>query len=168
MHVALMVNEETPPFSPPRAALVRLAVLLALASSGEGCASLRSGRPPKAPPTATAQSTAEAAPPGPAQPPAEVRVGSVRMIGRGGKFVLVETLGGGPLTLLDGQALHCRPGLEPGAPASAHLRLSRERRHQFASADVVDGQPRLGDAVFIGGPAAPGGSLPPSPPGGRP
>lgn len=113
----------------------------------------------------------------PAHPLAETRVGSVRMIGRDGKFVLVETLNGGILTLPDGQALHCRSGAEPGANRTADLRLSRERRLQFASADVVSGQPHVGDAVFVGGPGGRVGpsllpaeieNLPPPPaPGGR-
>ena len=64
-------------------------------------------------------------------------------------------MSGGLLPLPDGQEMHSRTGGEPGAPLTANLRLSRERRQPFVAADVVDGQPNVGDAVFVGGATGP-------------
>lgn len=156
--------------------LARVAALVALATAGGGCASRKSEKQP----VLAMSGGVPSADPAPAERMAslmlESRVGTVHLIGRGGKFVLFETTSGGLLTLPDGQDLHCRSGAGPGASRTADLRLSRERRQQFASADVVSGQPQVGDAVFIGGPvktpsslpAETGGMLPPpSAPGGR-
>lgn len=162
--------------------------MLALAAASGGCASLTLRKHPAPAQVASGRPAGAAGQAALArQPLPEGRVGTVRMIGRGGKFVLVETLDGGMLMLPNGSDLHCRLSAAPGAASTAELRLSRERRLQFASADVVSGQPRVGDAVFVGGqglaPTGPGlggiiapsllppeigGTLPPPSAGGRP
>lgn len=140
---------------PAQRALAVLAAAITLA----GCAPSGPGKnalPPAATAVPPGEEAIAVAPPSTAprtlQIANEGRIGTVRMLGRGGRFVLVETLNGGMLPLPDGQDLHCRANAEPGAPPTANLRLGRERRQQFATADVVDGQPQVGDAVFVGGP----------------
>ena len=141
--------------------MVRIIAAMALAAGGGGCVAFHSNRHLNSP---QQNRSARGAALGPAQnqriaaPSQETRVGTVAMIGRGGKFVLVETLGGGLMPLPEGQDLHCRSGAELTATRTADLRLSRERRQQFTSADVVDGQPHVGDAVFVGGSTAPPGA----------
>ena len=73
-------------------------------------------------------------------------LGNVHVIGTGGRFVLVQaSVGMAVAGLTDGQALVCRgTGVD-----TATLRVSRERRPPFVVADVVSGEPHLGDEVFV-------------------
>ena len=78
--------------------------------------------------------------------PAVQLLGTVHVIGSGGRFVLVEARVASLVAgLTDGEALVCRAA----GNVSANLRVSRERRPPFVVADVADGTPNLGDEVFI-------------------
>jgi hypothetical protein len=80
---------------------------------------------------------------------AERRVGVVRMIGAGRRFVLIEAAPSAQLALADGQELRCRTSPEAGGAQTALVRVGRERRQQFIVADVLDGQPNAGDSVYL-------------------
>ena len=106
-------------------------------------------------PGATTAASSRTAPTAPASsiPAAtrEVRVGEIRVIGAGRRFVLVEVTQRPDLPFLS-------PGLElrSRSPASAaiggeqtgDLRVSPERRQPFIVADVIAGEPHVGDPVF--------------------
>jgi hypothetical protein len=80
--------------------------------------------------------------------PSESRVGAVRVIGAAGKFVLIEAPPSLAAALPDGLTLRCRTPEEGGGMQTAVVRVGRERRQQFVVADVIDGQPSVGDTVF--------------------
>ena len=86
--------------------------------------------------------------------PKEHRVGTVRVIGDGQRFVLVEVPPSGAGPLPDGLMLHCSASPNADATANATLRISTERRRPYIVADVVDGEPHVGDAVFAARPTA--------------
>ena len=116
---------------------------------GAGCSRLFSTRRP---PPATLSNVPGAA---------AVRfLGNVRVIGTGGRFVLVEASAAAVTAgLADGQTLVCRAA---GAD-TATLRVSRERRPPFVVADVDSGAPHVGDEVFVV-PAADPAAKPATPP----
>lgn len=73
-------------------------------------------------------------------------LGNVRVIGTGGRFVLVEaSVVAVAASLADGQTLVCRAA---GAD-TATLRVSHERRPPFVITDVANGEPHVGDEVFV-------------------
>ena len=119
---------------------------LLLASSLTACASHRRSRVARAVPAAA--NTPPAFPAPVAAPPAARRVGTVRVIGNAGRFVLIEIPGGGASSLPYGQTLRCAATPSADAPATATLRVARERRQPFVVADVVSGEPRVGDCVY--------------------
>lgn len=85
----------------------------------------------------------------------ETQVGTVRAIGAEQRFVLVEA----PSALVasavpEGQLLYCRPLSAVIRTATADLRVSRERHASLIVANVVAGEPALGDIVYSK-PAAP-------------
>ena len=93
--------------------------------------------------------------------PREHRVGTVRVIGSGERFVLIEVPPTGAGALPDGQLLRCSAAPAVDAPATATLRVARERRQPFIVADVVDGSPQVGDTVYAV-PMAPPAPAPPT------
>ena len=90
-------------------------------------------------------SSAPAAP----QAPRAHRVGTVRVIGDRQRFVLFEVPPDGAGPLPDGLLLHCSASPTGEASANATLRISAERRRPYIVADVVSGEPHVGDAVFV-------------------
>ena len=73
-------------------------------------------------------------------------LGNVHVIGTKGRFVLVEASVTAVATgLADGQTLVCRAA---GAD-TATLHVSHERRPPFIVADVANGEPHVGDEVFV-------------------
>ena len=96
-----------------------------------------------------AASLAAPSPDASAPPSKPTRVGTVRVIGHGQHFVLVEVPGGGVPTLPDGQLLRCVSSLADDAGVTATLRAGRERRRPYIVADVVNGEPHVGDSVFL-------------------
>ncbi len=80
--------------------------------------------------------------------PTAHRIGIVRVIGNAQRFVLVEVPPSATGTLPDGQLLRCTADPSAAAPATATLRVGRERRRPYVVADVVSGEPHVGDAVF--------------------
>ncbi len=78
------------------------------------------------------------------------RIGTVRAIGAGSRFVLLESNSLEATSVLTaGQELRCLPA----NPADARqtpvvLRVSRERRPPFVVADVISGEPQSGDEVY--------------------
>ena len=77
----------------------------------------------------------------------EHRVGTVRVIGNGQRFVLIEVPPTGarraarrPIAAL------LAPPRPRDAATTATLRVSRERRRPFVVADVVAGEPHVGDS----------------------
>ena len=118
------------------------------------CAAFRHRSHPGAP------STAAAAKPPPSSPASDAatlaaaptpvvhRVGTVRVIGNAQRFVLVEVPPGATGALPDGQPLRCAADPSPAAPTTATLRVGRERRRPYVVADVVSGEPHVGDTVF--------------------
>ena len=96
-------------------------------------------------------------PPGPAAPPSmpprfspAVRVGTVRTVGAGSRFVLLETTNPGSASgITDGQELRCNhPNTADDLGPAIILKVSRERKPPFIVADVLSGQPEAGDAVY--------------------
>lgn len=81
--------------------------------------------------------------------PREHRVGVVRVIGDAQRFVLIELPVGDSGPLPDGTLLRCSSAPTSDAPTNAMLRVSTERRRPFIVADVLSGEPRVGDAVFL-------------------
>ena len=80
--------------------------------------------------------------------PTAHRVGTVRVIGDAQRFVLIEVPPSATGALPDGLLLHCAADPSPAAPATATLRVGRERRRPYVVADVVNGEPHVGDTVF--------------------
>ncbi len=80
----------------------------------------------------------------------EQRLGTIRVIGAHGNFVLIETPSAAATAAVpSGYLLHCHPpGTETGS-SSADLRVSPERRQPFLVADVLSGVPTLGDVVYL-------------------
>ena len=76
------------------------------------------------------------------------RVGTVRVIGSAQRFVLIEVPGSATSALPDGQLLRCTADPSAAAPTTATLRVGRERRRPYVVADVVSGEPHVGDTVF--------------------
>ena len=129
----------------------------------------RADRTPK-PVTGTATVTRTSAPPAPAprlaQSPPSVsasepvppralpgsRVGAIRAIGTGGRFVLLEAVSAGfAPSITEGQELRCIHSNAADANGPfAIVRVSRERRPPFIVADVLSGQPQAGDDVYHG------------------
>ncbi len=111
------------------------------------CAVFRHRLRPDTPSTTAVQSP----PPAPTitTAPTAHRVGTVRVIGNAQRFVLIEVPSGATSALSDGQLLRCAADPSAAAPATATLRVGRERRRPYVVADVVNGEPRVGDAVFI-------------------
>lgn len=73
-------------------------------------------------------------------------LGNVRVIGTGGRFVLVEASAAAVTAgLANGQTLVCRSARAD----TATLRVSRERRPPFVVADVDSGTPHVGDEVYV-------------------
>jgi hypothetical protein len=80
---------------------------------------------------------------------AERRVGVVRVIGARGKFVLIETTtGSGGVSLGEGQELRCRGSAAGGGEQTAVLKVSQERQAPFLVADVVSGEPQVGNVAY--------------------
>lgn len=105
----------------------------------------KSDRPP---PRAVAPGSRTAATPRPT--PAAYRVGVVRVIGSGQRFVLVEVPSTTTTPLPGGQLLRCCPSPDGDLAMTATLRVSPERRRPYVVADIVSGEPHVGDSVFLG------------------
>ena len=86
----------------------------------------------------------------------EQRLGTVRVIGAHGNFVLIETPSASVTAMIPtGHLLHCRPpGIIVGS-SSADLRVSPERRQPFLVADVLSGSPAVSDVAYLAREAAP-------------
>ena len=81
----------------------------------------------------------------------EIRVGEVRVIGSGRRFVLIEVSPRPDMPLLaPGVELRTRApaGVAVGGEQTGTLRVSPERRQPFIVADVVDGEPHANDLVY--------------------
>lgn len=85
----------------------------------------------------------------------ETRIGAVRAIGAEQRFVLIETPSAlAASALSEGQLLHCRPPSAVARTATADLRVSRERHESLLVANVVAGEPAMGDIVYVTPPGA--------------
>ena len=120
-------------------------------------------------PAAAASVPAASAPPD-ALPPSgtpallgERRVGVVRVIGDAQRFVLIEVPVSGAGPLPDGMLLRCSPPATD-APTNTMLRVSMERRRPFIVADVLNGEPHVGDTVFVERQGSPAPSMNPTQP----
>lgn len=96
----------------------------------------------------------------------ETRVGEVRVIGGGRRFVLIEISSRPDLPLL-APGLELRSRVPTGSIAfggeeTATLRVSPERRQPFIVADVISGEPHVDDPVFFSPDAAAVSSLLPT------
>jgi hypothetical protein len=81
----------------------------------------------------------------------EVRVGEIRVIGSGRRFVLIEISPRSDMPVLSpGVELRTRsPARDAnGGVQTGTLRVSPERRQPFLVADVIAGEPRVEDPVF--------------------
>lgn len=80
----------------------------------------------------------------------EPRLGTIRVIGAHGSFVLIDTASALVTAAVPvGTVLHCRPpGVNTGV-STADLRVSPERRAPFVVADVIAGTPTVGDTAFL-------------------
>lgn len=85
----------------------------------------------------------------------EHRVGVVRVIGAGTRFVLIEVPSMGDGQPPDGQTLRCAASASSDAVTTATLRVTHERRPPFVVADVVTGEPRVGDTAYLAAAPAP-------------
>ena len=95
----------------------------------------------------------------------ETRLGTVRAIGAEQRFVLIEASSALVASAVsEGQLLHCRPPFTLTRTSTADLRVSRERHESLIVANVVAGNPALGDLVY----ATPPGAAPVPRPHARP
>ena len=79
----------------------------------------------------------------------ETRLGTVRAMGAEQRFVLIETSSALVASAMsEGQLLHCRPPSALTRASTADLRVSRERHESLIVANVVAGNPTLGDLVY--------------------
>ncbi len=83
------------------------------------------------------------------------RVGILRVIGAGSRFVLIETPSAGTGALPDGQVLQCANSAGSEPSITAVVRVGRERRPPFVVADVVSGDPQVGDIAYLAPAAVP-------------
>lgn len=91
----------------------------------------------------------------------EQRLGTVRVVGAHGSFVLIETPSASLTAAVPvGYLLHCRPVGVSSGMSSADLRVSPERRQPFVVADVISGTPSIGDVAYL----AKEGAAPVTPP----
>ena len=126
-----------------------------------GTATVTRTNAPPAPAPRLAQSPPPVSAPEPTPPRAlpGSRVGAIRAIGTGGRFVLLEAVSAGfAPSITEGQELRCIHSNAADANGPfAIVRVSRERRPPFIVADVLSGQPQAGDDVYTvkGGGTAP-------------
>lgn len=94
---------------------------------------------------------------------AEIRLGVIKVIGSQGSFVLIETPSAAVTAAIPaGHLLHCRTPGAMSSASTADLRVSPERRQPFLIADVVSGQPTVGDIAYLAA-DAPQAPSPPRP-----
>ncbi len=89
--------------------------------------------------------------PSPPKATKEIRVGEVRVVGAGRRFVLIEVSPRPDMPLLSpGLQLRTRTpvSVTVGGEQTGTLRVSPERRQPFLIADVVDGDPHANDLVY--------------------
>ncbi len=141
---------------PGRSAKAKPATATANRTAASGTA-----QPPPGMTTGPAHETAGATKSG--RPLPGHRIGTIRTVGTGGRFVLVEIFAADNTTAIrDGQELSCvHPETAGPARPAAIVRISAEHRPPFVVADVINGEPHIGDEIyFIQG----GNTLPPPAP----
>lgn len=117
-------------------ALMRGLAVAFLAGSGAGCSGVGTGMSPVRPEPADASKA-------PGGPGVAAFVGTVRM--RQGRFVLIEAERGAIAGAAAGARL--RAAGADGMAREVELRLSEERKGPFLVADILQGNPEVGDRV---------------------
>lgn len=150
--------ETPPPRSPAGRQRGRSAWMLALPTFLlVSCLHRHPGPAPAAPPTpntAALKPRAASLPSATLHVTREHRIGVVRVIGARTRFVLIEAPLAGARSLPDGQLMRSTNSTMTDSPTTAILRVTHERRQPFVVADVVAGDPHIGDVIFLASPTA--------------
>ena len=113
--------------------------------------------PPTAAKSRPRKPAAALPPPTPTPKPLEPRLGTIRVIGAHGSFVLIDTASALVTAAVPvGSVLHCHPPGAGDGASTADLRVSPERRSPYVVADVIAGAPSVGDIASLA-------MVPPSP-----